>query len=131
VSKEATIQYEFVDVIPEDIATRTLYISLKYNTAIHACMCGCGEEVVTPLSPHRGWILTYDGVSVSLFPSIGNWALPCRSHYWIDEGRVTWAPSWSDEEVREHRLLGGTIRPSHRKAWWRRFESLVELWKEP
>ncbi len=30
---------------------RTLYISIPYVTAAHKCPCGCGEEIVTPLSP--------------------------------------------------------------------------------
>jgi hypothetical protein len=36
-----------------------LYVSLEYATAIHACACGCGNEVVTPLSPN-GWKLTFE-----------------------------------------------------------------------
>jgi uncharacterized protein DUF6527 len=38
-------------------------------------------------------------VSISLFPSIGNWSFPCRSHYWIDGGRVIWADEWSDDMI--------------------------------
>jgi len=34
--------------------------------------------VVTPLSP-TGWSLIFDGETVSLYPSIGNWNFPCRS----------------------------------------------------
>lgn len=55
--------------------------------------------MVTPFSP-TDWQLTFDGVSVSLYPSIGNWSLACRSHYWIKRGgKVQWAGQWSDEEV--------------------------------
>jgi hypothetical protein len=57
---------------------------------------------VTPLSP-TDWKLTFDGVSVSLHPSIGNWSLPCRSHYWIDRGKVKWAAQWSDEQIQAGR----------------------------
>jgi hypothetical protein len=49
------------------------------------CCCGCGHEVVTPFSP-TDWKLTFDCVSVSLYPSIGNWSPPCRAHYFIECG---------------------------------------------
>jgi hypothetical protein len=65
-------------------------------------MCGCGVEVVTPISP-TDWRITFDGETVSLFPSIGNWSYPCRSHYWIKRGKVIWAEDWSDEEIRHAR----------------------------
>ena len=52
---------------------------------------GCGGRVVTPLSPDD-WRLTYDGDTVSLWPSIGNWAFACQSHYWIRSDQIVWAP---------------------------------------
>jgi hypothetical protein len=63
--------------------TGVLYVSPGYATVTHLCCCGCGAEVVTPLSP-TDWKLTFDGVAISLSPSVGNWSLPCRSHYFID-----------------------------------------------
>jgi hypothetical protein len=41
----------------------------------------------SPLSP-TDWKLTFDGVSVSLHPSDGNWSFPCRSHYRIEYNRA-------------------------------------------
>ena len=32
----------------------------------------------------------FDGRTISLNPSIGNWSYPCRSHYWIKGNRVVW-----------------------------------------
>ena len=32
-------------------------------------------------------------------PSIGNWSFACRSHYWIEEGRVRSARGFSTQEV--------------------------------
>ena len=97
-----TIGHEFVDVIPETLQPKMLYISIKYATAVHLCMCGCGHEVVTPLTP-TDWKLIYDGDTVSLSPSIGNWSFPCRSHYWIDRSRVRWAATWTAEQVDQGR----------------------------
>jgi hypothetical protein len=77
-----TMQHKFVEFVPEDIQPNTLYVSVEYGTAVHKCCCGCGEEVVTPLTP-TDWKLKFDGESVSLAPSIGNWSFKCRSHYFI------------------------------------------------
>lgn len=84
------MKYCFVDNIPNkaNMESNTLYISLKYNVAIHKCACGCGNEVVTPFDERRGWILSYNGKGISLSPSIGNWNLPCKSHYWISNSEV-------------------------------------------
>ena len=87
-----------VRTIPEKLSEGTLYVSIDFATAAHSCCCGCEREVVTPLTPTDRKI-TYDGVSISLFPSVGNWSLPCRSHYWVDSGRVVWADQWSDDMI--------------------------------
>ncbi len=90
----------FVDTFPGALTPGVLYVSAKYSTASHLCACGCGREVVTPLSPSQ-WKVTFDG-SISVWPSIGNWTLPCRSHYVIRQGHVRWARPYSDDEVREN-----------------------------
>lgn len=95
---EIVIAYEFVEYIPDDLKERTLYISREYGTAVHKCCCGCGREVVTPLSP-TAWQLTFDGTSVSLYPSIGSWSLPCQSHYFITRNRVVWAAKWTQQQI--------------------------------
>lgn len=89
---------EFVEYIPDVIEEGRLYISIPYTTAIHLCCCGCGHEVVTPLSP-RDWRLTFDGEGVSLHPSIGNWSFSCRSHYWITNNKILSAIQWSKEQI--------------------------------
>lgn len=92
----------FVEFIPERLEANTLYVSIEYSTAAHLCACGCQREVVTPLSP-TDWRFTYDGVSVSVAPSIGNWSFPCRSHYWIRDGRVSWSRPWTATEIAKGR----------------------------
>jgi hypothetical protein len=36
---------------------------------------------------------------VTLQPSIGNWSLPCRSHYWIDHNRIRWGGAFNKEQI--------------------------------
>jgi hypothetical protein len=96
------LQHKFVEFIPDVLEDGTLYISIEYCTAIHKCVCGCGNEVVTPLSP-TDWQLTFDGKNVSLSPSIGNWNFECKSHYFIKKNQVRLARNWNDWEITDGR----------------------------
>lgn len=100
--QDIVFRHEFVECLPEVLKERTLYVCMDFATVSHKCPCGCGKEVVTPLSP-TDWKLIYDGRTVTLHPSIGNWGFECRSHYWIRGNRVEWAPSWSDKEIKSGR----------------------------
>lgn len=91
------LRHQFVSYIPEVLEEGVLYVSLDFDTVVHRCACGCGEEVVTPLGPGE-WKLTYDR-TVSLAPSVGNWSFACRSHYWIEGSRVRWARTFSRDEI--------------------------------
>lgn len=86
-----TLIPELVDVMPEpsDMKQGVLYICEKYGTVIHLCCCGCGMQTVTPIG-ERGWELTLKDGMATLFPSIGNQQLPCRSHYFIQNNCVQW-----------------------------------------
>lgn len=105
----------FVEFIPEALEDGKLYVSMSYGTAVHRCCCGCGQEVVTPLSP-TDWRLTFDGERISLHPSIGNWSFPCRSHYWIRENRIRWAEQWSASEVEAGRNADRIEKERHYSA---------------
>lgn len=97
-----TFKNEFTQSIPEQLLPGILYVSMERSVAIHLCACGCGNEVVTPLSP-VDWQLKYDGEVISLYPSIGNWNFKCRSHYWFVENTIKWAGTWSNKQVEESR----------------------------
>jgi len=58
-----------------------------------------GEQVITPFTP-TDWKLTFDGETVSLWPSIGNWNFSCRSHYIIRHSRIVSADPWDDDHIR-------------------------------
>ncbi len=98
------LKLQFTEYIPDKLQDGTLYISMEYATASHNCACGCGKEVVTPFTP-TDWRLTYDGESVSLSPSIGNWSYPCRAHYFIQHNRVVWAANMPQEAIAASRRI--------------------------
>ena len=85
--RHTQLEPRFVKGVPRELEPGLLYVSMEYGTVVHSCCCGCGHEVVTPLTP-TDWRLTFDGESISLWPSVGNWNLPCRSHYVIKSNRV-------------------------------------------
>jgi hypothetical protein len=101
--------YELVDFIPEALEPHVLYVSVEYATTCHLCMCGCESRVVAPLG-RREWKLVFDGETVSLYPSIGNWSLPCRAHYILRDGKVRWARNWSDAEVAANRAYDDRVK---------------------
>lgn len=111
-SRRNSIRYEFVEYIPQALEEGTLYVSMPFATAVHLCCCGCGQEVVTPITP-TDWSLTFDGEAVSLAPSIGNWGFACESHYWIRRNQVCWAGRWTGRQI-----AGGRARDRARKRAW-------------
>lgn len=100
--RHQTLEHRFVRNVPRELEPGVLYISVEYATAVHSCCCGCGERVVTPFTP-TDWRMTFDGDSVSLHPSVGNWNQKCRSHYVIRRSRVVEAGPWSGKQIEAER----------------------------
>lgn len=96
--KRTTITPVFVDFIPEELDEGVVYISEFYRTIAHRCCCGCGQEVVTPLSP-VDWQLEKEGKLITIRPSIGNWNYPCQSHYLITRNKVEWAGKMTARQI--------------------------------
>lgn len=117
-----------VRYVPREISPGILYVSAEYKVAAHLCACGCGNKVVTPLGPAE-WTFSEKGGRPSLMPSIGNWQLPCRSHYLITEGAIRWAGQFSDAQVlagrrgEEQRRQAYYVSLGQGRGFWRR------LWK--
>ncbi|MGA2237314.1 MAG: DUF6527 family protein [Terriglobales bacterium] len=101
--RDLVLKHEFVEFIPDKLEGGIVYVSIPYATVAHKCCCGCGTEVVTPLSP-TDWKLIFDGETISLDPSIGSWSFNCKSHYWIRRNKVKWAARWSHDEIDAVRL---------------------------
>lgn len=124
----------FVEFIPEQIENGKLYISDEHEIAIHKCCCGCGEEVVTPLSS-VDWQYTITSNGVSLFPSVGNWKYHCQSHYFIRDNGVLWAKGMSLTQIKkvEQRDIADKQRfineRNAQRGLFNLFRPLVAIWK--
>lgn len=110
--RASVLQHRFVEFIPDTLEDGVLYVSIAYATAAHRCCCGCGKEVVTPITP-TDWQLTFDGESISLYPSIGNWSFPCQSHYWIKQNSLKWAARMTQEEIAAGRAYDRIAKRRH------------------
>ena len=121
------LTHKFLKNIPDALEEGVLYVSVEYATCIHKCVCGCGNEVVTPLSP-TDWKLSFNGNTVSLHPSIGNWSLECQSHYWITNDEVEWASKWSRNRIERNRNEDRQEKevyytPKKKQSFFHRFKS--------
>lgn len=110
--RHLSLEHRFVRNVPRELEPGILYISMDYATAVHSCCCGCGERVVTPFTP-TDWRMTFDGESISLHPSVGNWNQSCRSHYIVQHGRVLEAGPWSQARIEAERLRDKAAKAAH------------------
>lgn len=115
-----------VEIVPKDLRPGVLYVAQEFGAAVHLCACGCGSKVSTPLTPTR-WTLSESPAGATLFPSVGNWQLPCRSHYLIRDSRVVWCGAWSEAQIAEgrrgeeqRRSEYYATRAKRRSRWWNR-----------
>lgn len=81
-----------VEYIPKEKEEGILYISKRFNLAIHLCACGCKRESVTPFNDLKEWKLTEENNSITLRPSIGNFngERPYHAHYYITNNKIQW-----------------------------------------
>lgn len=122
------LEHKFVEFIPRDLEEGVLYISIRFSTAVHKCACGCGIKTVTPISP-TDWKLSFNGKYVSLYPSIGNWQFPCRSHYWITENKVRWSDKWNERDIKANRQQSNLAKNKYFDSQRKADDSKVPWWK--
>lgn len=140
--KSETIRPVFVEMIPADskeLKAGVLYISMKYNTLVHRCPCGCGGLSEIGLHPATR-SMVYNGENISIEPSIGVRTLRCRSHYWITENRIVWADPLSEEldewfdgsrrDLTKDYAEAPAVRQTgvDRRGWWAQFLRSVKKW---
>lgn len=97
-----TIELQRVQYMPSTLTPGILYVSEEFNVAAHLCACGCGNKTITPLGKTE-WSFSVEQGKPTLYPSIGNWQLPCRSHYWIIAGEIEWSYQWSEKQIKAGR----------------------------
>jgi Family of unknown function (DUF6527) len=125
-----TLVLKRVAFMPRDLSPGVLYVSEEYAVAGHLCACGCGNKVIVPLGPAE-WTFHENAGRPTLRPSIGNWQLPCRSHYVITDGTIEWGNSWSEDAViagrraEEARRVSYYAKLDQERGFWRRLWSWI------
>jgi hypothetical protein len=114
------ISLKLLNHLPIQLESNVLYVSEEFEIAGHLCPCGCGSKIITPLGINE-WSLSVIEEKPTLKPSIGNWQLPCQSHYWIRKGEILWSNKWSDEEIEAGRLA----EEQQRKEYYDEMERTV------
>lgn len=130
-TKIARMQLESVHYMPKALKPGILYVSEKFRTAAHLCACGCGSKIRTPLGPTE-WAVKGSPAGPSLWPSVGNWQKPCKSHYIIDRGSIVWCGQWTPDQVAEGRAFEHARREAHyahtnESVWRRIWRKILEL----
>ena len=114
------IELEYVHYMPKELKLGILYVSEEFGSAAHLCPCGCGSKVRTPLGL-TDWTVEVTNKGPTLYPSVGNWQLPCQSHYVIHHGEIKWAGKWTPERImtgrrNEERLSRAYYENLYRKS---------------
>lgn len=107
----------FVEDVPgtSNLKQGVLYVSIKHSIVTHLCACGCGARIDTPLDPDE-WTMIYNGETISLRPSIGNWDIPCQSHYFIT-GNIAVPVKPSHKEKKRRTSWLKRIVKTKRRNW--------------
>ena len=127
--RSTRIRLERVCYMPKELEPGVLYVSEEFGAAAHLCACGCGAKIRTPLGP-PAWSLEETDSGPSLHPSVGNWQLPCKSHYWIKRGKVVWAAEWTPEQVTAGRCAEEVRRRDYYDASYRRQGGILQrFWR--
>jgi hypothetical protein len=85
--KTVEIEPVFIETIPDILEENKIYISEQNKVSIHLCLCGCKTEVVLIIGyPHWNHFIKND--KLTIVPSIGNFQIPCKSHYVITNNKA-------------------------------------------
>jgi hypothetical protein len=112
-----------VSYLPKELESGILYVSKKYGVAGHLCPCGCGNKIITPIGSTEWHLIERKG-KPTLYPSIGNWQLSCKSHYWIHNGEIEWSYEWSEEQIN----AGRKAEEMRRKLYFNKITSKRRKW---
>ena len=86
--KRIEVGFEKVHYLPNisEMKEKIIYISDEYGISGHRCICGCGELTIMPIGKNEWNYQVDESERLSMQPSVGNYQLPCKSHYIIQKG---------------------------------------------
>jgi hypothetical protein len=86
--KRIDVSFRKVQYMPSlsEMEESVIYISDEYGVSGHKCMCGCGSKTIMPIGKGEWNYDIHSNGKISMSPSVGNYQLPCKSHYIIQNG---------------------------------------------
>lgn len=90
-------RYRLVERIPNILQEGIVYHTEEFELAGLLCACGCGHRI-TLLVPDSHRVSDERGYA-TIWPSIGVFDAPCKSHYFINAGEIQWRPAFSASQV--------------------------------
>lgn len=90
-------RYRLVERIPKALDEGVVYHTEEFELAGLLCACGCGHRM-TLLVPDSHKVSDERGYA-TVWPSIGVFDAPCKSHYFIVAGEVNWLRAFSSSEA--------------------------------
>lgn len=118
--------YQLVERIPKLLSNGVVYHSKEFEVGALLCACGCGHRV-SLLVPDSHQITSVGGLA-TVRPSIAVCDAHCKSHYYINAGRVEWLPAFSDAmaaRVMHGQIARHAVRDAKRQSWGSRARAAV------
>jgi Family of unknown function (DUF6527) len=113
-----TFVYRPVERLPKKLDKNVVYHSEEFEVAATLCACGCGHRV-TLLVPDGHQVFANAG-KATVRPSIAVCDAPCKSHYFITDGRVEWLPAFSEgvaASVMHGQIARHAMEDAKRRSW--------------
>jgi hypothetical protein len=113
-----TFVYRPVERLPKQLEDGVVYHSEEFDVAATLCACGCGHRVML-LVPDSHRVFAKAGMA-TVRPSIAVCDAPCKSHYFITDGRVEWLPAFSEAvaaSVMHSQMVRHAMQDAKRKSW--------------
>lgn len=113
--------------MPAEFEAGILYVSKEFGIAGHLCACGCGNRIMTPLGAAE-WAIKTKNDRISMWPSIGNGQLQCKSHYIIRNSKIIWCHSMTDDWTKTDLERAEKKRKHYfnQQNWWNRFRNWIK-----
>jgi hypothetical protein len=123
--------YEAVERIPKPLIPGVVYHNVEFELAALLCACGCGHRI-TLLVPD-GHRISVNGDLPSITPSILVADAPCRSHYYVTDGKVDWWPAMSESQaaaVMRRQVARHVAADLAKRSGWERFrQRVLRAWR--
>lgn len=116
-------RYRLVERIPAQMQEGVVYHTEEFELAGLLCACGCGHRI-TLLVPDSHQVLNVGGYA-TITPSVGVFDAPCKSHFIISAGDVSWLPAFTGAQAARimHAQITRHVARDAKPGWWEQLKN--------